>query len=73
MFITVTEFIFVTPLVQFYDDKKAALSSAAYLVAENVGQRVTVYERNPMGFMLEVASFAEGRTTGEGISEVEPG
>ena len=72
MFITVTEFIFVTPLVQFYDDKKVALDSASFMVRENIGQRVTVYERGEF-HSYEIASYAEGRATGEGITEGERG
>jgi hypothetical protein len=72
MFILVTEYIWVTPLVQLFDVEKDAIASAIKLTGETRAKRCTVYRRTEF-YISEIVSFADGQSTDGSYSEVERG
>ena len=73
MFIVITEFKWVTPLVTTFDDKALALKSATQVSVRNEDRRTTVYEIEKYGFTKEIGSYANGSVSGECVAPVEPG
>ena len=72
MFIVVTEFKWVTPLVTTFDDKALALKSSTHLISRT-DRRTTVYEIDKYGYTNQIGSYANGSVSGECVAPVEPG